>query len=73
MRSQPGAMASARQARKVARPPCYPASTPPTPTQLHPLLQDGKFQLGKLRGGKMDDITVVCAVVTEAGPAQAAA
>ncbi|KAL4452019.1 hypothetical protein ABPG75_007681 [Micractinium tetrahymenae] len=31
--------------------------------------KDGKFQLGKLRGGKMDDITVVCAVVTEADPA----
>jgi hypothetical protein len=25
--------------------------------------QDGKLELGKLRGGKMDDITVVCAYV----------
>jgi hypothetical protein len=29
-------------------------------------LQDGKVELGKLRGGKMDDITVLCAYVTPA-------
>ncbi|EFN54891.1 hypothetical protein CHLNCDRAFT_135009 [Chlorella variabilis] len=28
--------------------------------------EDGKLELGKLRGGKMDDITVVCAYVTHA-------
>ncbi|PSC71030.1 serine threonine phosphatase [Micractinium conductrix] len=27
--------------------------------------KDGKFELGKLRGGKMDDITVVCAYVVQ--------
>ena len=27
--------------------------------------QDGKFELGKLRGGKQDDITVICAYVVD--------
>ncbi len=30
-----------------------------------PAPQDGKFELGKLRGGKQDDITVICAYVVD--------
>jgi hypothetical protein len=29
-------------------------------------IKDGRLELAKLRGGKMDDITVVCAVVVAA-------
>jgi hypothetical protein len=52
-------------------PACLPACLPAYTQYLnqHPLrlapLQDGKFALGKLRGGKMDDITVLVAYVTE--------
>ena len=42
------------------------------PLPLPLLLQDGKFELGRLRGGKMDDITVVCAVVVAAAEGAAA-
>ena len=54
--------------------PCLPlAPTPPRPCLPLLHMQDGKFELGKLRGGKMDDITVIVAYVDADSAAPAAA
>ena len=46
--------------------PAIPARTQvPTLCPTAPPPQDGKFELGKLRGGKQDDITVICAYVLD--------